>query len=76
MCGVDSLDDWLRRRALANQTSGASRTYVVTEGVHVIGYYCLASSALALNDVPRPIRRNMPDPVPVAILGRLAVDQS
>jgi len=76
MCGVASLDDWLRRRALANQTSGASRTYVVTEGGNVIGYYGLASGALTLNDAPRPIRRNMPDPVPLAILGRLAVDQS
>jgi GNAT superfamily N-acetyltransferase len=76
-CGVDSLDDWLKKRALPNQVNGASRTYVVTaEGKRVIGYYCLASGALALSDTPSPIRRNMPDPVPVAILGRLAIDKS
>jgi GNAT superfamily N-acetyltransferase len=73
-CGIVSLDDWLKNRAHPNQVNGASRTYVVTEGKRVVGYYCLASGALALSDTPSPIRRNMPDPVPVAILGRLAID--
>jgi GNAT superfamily N-acetyltransferase len=76
LCGAASLDDWLKRRARANQVSGASRTYVVAEGQKAVGYYCLASGALALNDAPGPVRRNMPDPVPMAILGRLAVDRS
>lgn len=75
-CGVNSLDDWLNRRAYSNQVSGASRTYVVSEEKRVVGYYCLASGALELNDAPVKIRRNMPDPIPVAILGRLAVDKS
>ncbi len=75
-CGVDTFDDWLKRRAKPNQVSGASRTYVVTEGKQVVGYYCLASGALELNHSPASIRRNMPDPVPLAILGRLAVDHS
>ena len=76
-CGVDSLNDWLKRRARANQVSGASRTYVVTdEEGRVAGYYCLASGALALAQAPGGIRRNMPDPVPMAILGRLAVDRN
>jgi GNAT superfamily N-acetyltransferase len=74
-CGVTSLDDWLKRRAYSNQVNGASRTYVVAEAKKVVGYYCLASGAMDLNDTPAPIRRNMPDPVPVAILGRLAVDK-
>ncbi len=72
--GVASLDEWLKRRALPNQYSGASRTYVVTEAQKVLGYNCLASGALALNHAPAGIRRNMPDPVPLAILGRLAID--
>jgi GNAT superfamily N-acetyltransferase len=76
VCGVDSLDDWLKRRAYPNQVNGASRSYVVTEGKRVVGYYCLASGALQLSDTPSALRRNMPDPVPVAILGRLAVDKS
>jgi GNAT superfamily N-acetyltransferase len=72
--GTSSLDDWLKRRARNNQFTGASRTYVVAEADRVVGYYCLASGALALNDSPGGIKRNMPDPIPMAILGRLAVD--
>jgi ribosomal protein S18 acetylase RimI-like enzyme len=76
-CGIASLDDWLRRRALANQIRGASRSYVVLTGQQkVVGYYCLASGALALNNAPSPVRRNMPDPIPMVILGRLAVDRN
>jgi GNAT superfamily N-acetyltransferase len=74
--GEVSLDDWLRKRARANQASGASRTYVICEGLRVIGYYALASGAVALTGVPGRFRRNMPNPVPVVILGRLAVDRS
>lgn len=74
--GVDSLDDWLRRRARSNQISGASRTYVLCNDQQVVGYYCLSSGALAASAAPGPIRRNMPDPIPMAILGRLAIDLS
>jgi GNAT superfamily N-acetyltransferase len=73
--GTDSLDQWLRRRARANQVSGASRTYVVALEGRVVGYYCLSSGGLDLADAPGSIRRNVPDPIPVAVLGRLAVDQ-
>lgn len=64
---------------MANQASGASRTYVVidaADGNRVLGYYGLASGALAVTDAPGSIRRNMPDPIPMAILGRLAVDHT
>ena len=74
--GSDTLDEWLRRRARANQASGASRTYVLAEDRRVVGYYCLASGALDLADAPGPVRRNMPDPIPVMVLGRLAVDRA
>lgn len=74
-CGVSSLNDWLRRRARSNQVSGASRTYVVCDGVRVIGYYCLSSGALAVSDAPGALRRNMPDPIPMTVLGRLAIDK-
>lgn len=74
--GVSSLDDWLRRRALANQSSGASRVYAVChEELGVVGYYALASGALALAEAPGKLRRNMPDPIPMAVLGRMAVDR-
>ncbi|MDD2660441.1 MAG: GNAT family N-acetyltransferase [Methylococcales bacterium] len=74
--GAASLDDWLKRRARSNQISGASRTYVVAEVEAVVAYYCLASGALTLNEAPAALRRNLPDPLPIAVLGRLAVDQS
>ena len=73
--GNDTLDEWLRRRARANQAGGASRTYVVADDRRVVGYYCLASGALDLADAPGAIRRNMPDPIPMAVLGRLAIDR-
>jgi GNAT superfamily N-acetyltransferase len=74
--GEGPLDDWLRRRARANQLSGASRTYVVSEDNRVVGYYALASGAVAIEVVPGRFRRNMPNPVPIVILGRLAVDRA
>ncbi|MBP9217490.1 MAG: GNAT family N-acetyltransferase [Sterolibacterium sp.] len=76
VCGVNSLDNWLRQRALKNQATGASRTFVVCEGARVWAYYALASSAVAAGVATGRLRRNMPDPVPVVVLGRLAIDQS
>jgi GNAT superfamily N-acetyltransferase len=74
--GVPDLDDWLRKRALANEATGASRTYAVCAGGRVVGYYALASGGVAQAEAPGRVRRNMPDPVPVMILGRLAVDRA
>lgn len=75
-CGEASLDDWLKRRALANQLSGASRTFAVPdEKRFVVGYYALAAGAVAHEGATGGVRRNMPDPIPVLVLGRLAVAQ-
>lgn len=74
-CGIASLDDWLKKRARANQAGGASRSYVITTGNQVIGYYCLSSGAISAIEAPGKIRRNTPDPIPMAVLGRLAIDQ-
>lgn len=71
--GVASLDDWLRRRALHNQGSGASRTFVVCDAGQVVAYYALAASAVAPDAAPGRFRRNMPDPIPVVVLARLAI---
>jgi GNAT superfamily N-acetyltransferase len=73
-CGIASLNTWLERRALANQVSGASRTFVVCDNSNVVAYYALASSAIAPAAAAGRFRRNMPDPVPVVVLARLAVD--
>lgn len=74
-CGVPALDDWLKRRAHANQASGASRTFVAHDGEKLAGYYSLAAGAVSLPAAPGRIRRNMPDPIPVVVLGRLAIDR-
>lgn len=75
-CGEASLDDWLKRRALGNQLSGASRTFVVTDADgQVLGYYAMAAGAVAHETATSAVRRNMPDPVPVMVLARLAVDR-
>ena len=71
--GVETLDAWLKRRAMANQVSGASRTFVVGEKTQGVGYYALAFSAIAPAATPGHLRRNMPDPTPPVVLGRLAV---
>jgi GNAT superfamily N-acetyltransferase len=75
-CGVLALDEWLKRRARANAKDGASRTYVACDGPQVVGYYALAAGAVEVGVVPGRFRRNMPDPIPVVVLGRLAVDRS
>ena len=74
-CGVPVLDEWLKRRALKNESSGASRTFVVCSNDQVIGYYALATGSVGHRDTPGKVRRNMPDPIPVIVLGRLAIDE-
>lgn len=73
-CGEPALGEWLRRRTLSNEESGASRTYVICAARQVVGYYALAAGAVAHPDAPGRVRRNMPDPIPVMVIGRLAID--
>ena len=74
-CGEASLDDWLKRRALTNQLSGASRTFVVADiQGRVFGYYAMAAGAVSHQTATTGVRRNMPDPIPVMVLARLAID--
>jgi GNAT superfamily N-acetyltransferase len=72
-CSEPELELWLKQRARKNQLEGASRTFVVCAGDEVVGYYALAAGAVLHEKVPGSLRRNMPDPIPVAVLGRLAV---
>lgn len=80
LAGFDSgnsvLDSWLTSRALRNEAEGASRTYVIRDGGRVVGYYSLATGSVLRAQTPGRVRRNMPDPVPVMVLGRLAVARS
>jgi predicted N-acetyltransferase YhbS len=77
-CKRDSLNAWLVERAMSNEEQGASRTFVICEGnsQKVIGYYCLTQGAIGHDAVSAKFRRNMPNPLPVTVLGRLAVDQA
>lgn len=71
--GSAALDEWLRRRALQNQESGASRTVALCDDDEVVAYYALAASAVAVDAASGRFKRNMPDPIPVVVLARLAI---
>lgn len=74
-CGEATINKWLISRAWKNEKNRASRTYVVCDRQEeVCAYYCLAAGAVALVSAPGKVRRNMPDPIPVMVLGRLGVD--
>jgi GNAT superfamily N-acetyltransferase len=76
--GEAVLDDWLRRRALANMAIAASRTYVIcpTGSLSVIGFYALSMGQILNQETTGAIRRNMPRQIPAVILGRLAIDRN
>lgn len=73
--GEAFLNEWLKRRALKNHAVGASRCFVLCNGATVIGYYSLSAGAISHEAAPKAMRRNMPDPLPVLLLGRLAIDK-
>ena len=74
--GESSVDHWLQTRAIKNQSSGASRTYVVCEQTKVVGFYSLSASSVERSRASGRHTRNMPDPIPVLLLGQLAVARS
>ncbi len=73
-CGEATLNDWLRNRALKNE-SRFSRTYVVCEDNRVVAYFCISAGAVERAAAPGKVRRNAPDTVPVSVIGRLAVSR-
>lgn len=75
-CGSSELDRWLRSSARTAVAAGTSATYVLCRGERVVGYYALAMSAVRHDGAPPRLRRGMPDPVPVVLLARLAIDVS
>ena len=74
--GVPTLDAWLRGKARRNEARGGARTYVACDGDRVAGFYSLAASSVERRRVPSRVHRNMPDPIPVILLGQLAVDEA
>ena len=73
--GVPPLDEWLKRHARRNELEGASRTFVICGSKRVVGYYSLADGSVSHRQALGKVRRNMPDPVPAILLGRLAIDR-
>lgn len=74
-CGDPALDQWLKRYALTNHRSGAARVFVATAELdRVVGYYCLSTASAPKADLPPRSGHGMPQPVPLILLGRLAVD--
>lgn len=73
-CGAPALNDWLRHRALKNE-SRFSRTYVVCEGNRAVAYFCISAGAVQRSAAPGQLRRNAPDTIPVSVIGRLAVSR-
>lgn len=75
--GETVLDEWLKQRGLKNQALGAARTFVVckTGTKQVAGFYSLATGSVNHTEATGSLRRNMPDPIPVIILARLAVEE-
>jgi GNAT superfamily N-acetyltransferase len=74
-CGVAALNDWLRSRALRSEGRSA-RTYVMCTGQTVVGYFCVSAGTIERGSAPGRLRRNAPDPIPISIIGRLAVDKA
>jgi len=74
-CGKPALNDWLRNRALKNEGK-ASRCFVVCQERAVVGFYALAAGAVRHDQTPSALKRNMPEQIPVIVLGRMAVDLS
>lgn len=76
-CGKPPLNDYLIKYALQNQSSGGARTYVLTRGNRVIGYYSLAPASVAPDDAPaRVVKGQGRYPVPVILMARFAIDRS
>jgi GNAT superfamily N-acetyltransferase len=72
-CGNEDLNDWLKRRALASEGRSA-RTSVLCDGQRVAGYYCLATGSIERESLSSAkLRKNLPNPIPILVLGRLAI---
>lgn len=72
-CTEPELENWFRKRARKNQQDGTSRCFVVCDDDTIAGYYALAAGSVLHAQASGDIRSNMPDPIPVVVLGRLAV---
>ena len=74
-CGVQELDDWLKKKAVKNQSRSNAKVYVVTdsETEQVVGYYAIAMGSIQREYATSSFRRNSPNPIPMLVLARLCV---
>lgn len=75
-CSEESLSIWLQRNALKNHKNGASKVFVIKMDGKVIGYYCLSAGSIVHIEAPKALTRNAPNPLPIILLGRLAIDKN
>jgi GNAT superfamily N-acetyltransferase len=77
-CGAHpSLNEWLKRFALANQKNESARTYVVHRNRAVVGYYSVSAGSVSIEESPARVAKGLArHPIPVILLARLAVDKS
>jgi GNAT superfamily N-acetyltransferase len=73
-CGSRALNDWLVRRALRNQSSGTSRTWVVAETGQVVAFYVSSTASILRSSAPKKIGRNQPEELAAVLLARMGVD--
>lgn len=78
-CGTDALDRYFREQATQDIRRRVTACYVAVDTVagKVAGYYTLSAGGIPLADMPPELTKKLPryPSVPVARLGRLAVDQ-
>ena len=76
-CGRRPLDEWFARHAWRNHASGASRVNVIADWStgRIAGSVTLSASQIERAFLPKPRQRNQPDPIPVTLLGQLAIDR-
>lgn len=77
-CGHPALGDYIRRYASRDVRRGVARVFVATpdsDPQHLAGFFTLSAGSVNCADLPVALARRLPRyPVPVALLGRLAVD--
>src|SRR5438132_881217 len=76
-CGAHpSLNNWLKRFALANQKNESARTYVVHRNGAVVGYYSISAGSVSIEESPARVAKGLArHAVPVILLARLAIEK-
>jgi GNAT superfamily N-acetyltransferase len=72
-CGKPELNRWLAERARSSEGRTA-RTFVVSDAGHVVAFYSLSTGSIIRSELPRKLRHDTPEAVPILVMGRLAVD--